>query len=271
MSEHAPSFYVVGEDEVHRALAMAITDAAIEQLCVEHDADWLELDWARRWRAVDERDDVPRHRRWGSLHDDRPPVHGMIRGRPVQPGARKLREAIVEITRRDDHARLLVLLQDTDGKQKLHAGVQQVADWADTDPDVPPVAIGAPHRDAEAWFFAIAERSAQEDLRLAEATRALTFDPARQPERLTSQPNHATTDAKRVVRYVFLADGDTLAEGRPASRPPDPDRADVLARRLASRLDRLTDYEACGLTTFITAVKESARRALHERLPARRS
>ena len=145
----------------------------------------------------------------------------------------------------------VVLLQDTDGDTRLPQGARQVLRWARHKTELPPCAIGTPHRDAEAWFMALLDLSTKESLRNRKATKTLNFDPTRHPERLTSCPNDKITDAKRVVRYVLLQEGRTLTQGRPQSRPPTPDEADTLSRRLASDLDNLNGFKGCELTSFL--------------------
>lgn len=268
MSEGGVPVYVVGEDQVHRALGMALVDAVISKLAHDRDADWVDPDTVRRWSALAEPPGIAENRRWGNINGPSTiRLHGRLDGAPYLPGARQLRSAVVEHARAERSPGLLVLLRDTDGDPEIARGAQQVRDWIDSRRDLPPTAIGCPHRDAEAWFFAASGLTGEEAQRLDQACRVLSFDPTRQPERLTSSPNDARTDAKRVVRFVLLAEGSKLAKGTPASRPPSPDQADALAERVASDLDQLASYDDCGLAPFVDGLKKALVVALDSHLP----
>ena len=54
MADGGVPFYIVCEDEVHRALAMALTDAVIVRV-----APGVSIEKARRWSAIEERESVP--------------------------------------------------------------------------------------------------------------------------------------------------------------------------------------------------------------------
>ena len=256
---------------MHRALAMALFRKVAAELAASRGADYFEFDTAVRWSALRETDDVAEPRRWSDIHDAVPEHHrlrlaGHINGQPIGPGARKLRGKLVECARARRQARLVVLLADTDGDDRLRAGARQVTDWAANQDDLPPVTIGQPHCDAEGWLMAMPSLSARQRERLAQAERVLSFDPSLQPDRLTSKPNDAVTDAKRVLQFVLLEVGDVLASGRPASRPPNDD-ADRLAVQLASDLTRLAPFEACGLASFIAELRSAVAGLLVEHLP----
>lgn len=268
MDEDRLPFYVIGEDEVHRALGMALVDAVIRHLAHERDADWLEPELVRRWSALAEPVDLPEHRRRGDSHRrGHIRQHGYLAGQPCAPGAHKLRALLVEHARAERTPALLVLLQDTDGDPALGKGVRQVQDWAAARDDLPPVAIGCAHREAEAWFMATPGLAAKQPQRLQQARAALGFDPTRQPERLSAQPNDALTDAKRVLRFVLLAEGERLAAGVPDSVSPSLEEVDELAAQLAADLGHLAQFKACGLAPFVAALKAALPRALHQHLP----
>ena len=272
MADDGLCIYVVGEDEVHRALAMALVRRVAEELAVARDADYFEVDGALRWSGLIETTGVPERMRWSDIHADVPESHrvrlaGHIQGQPVGPGARKLRGKFVECARADRAAGMVVLLSDTDADPRLIRGARQVLDWAATQDDLPPVAIGTPHCDAEGWLMATQSLSLEQKVRLASATQVLSFNPSLQPERLTSHPNDAVTDAKRVLQFVILGAGDVLAHGRPASKPPNLE-ADDLAQALASDLRRLDPLTACRLAPFIADLRVAVARLLAQHLPA---
>lgn len=268
MSEGGTPFYVVGEDEAHRALAMALVDAGVRQIALQSDASWLDPDLVRRWSALIESDDVPEARRWGDIKaTPKVRIHPFIDGAPCKPGARRLRAALVEHARSARAPGMVILMLDTDGDEQVLKGAEQVMSWVAGQSDLPPTVIGIPHRDAEAWFFAAPGIDGD---RLADARQVLCFDPTREPERLTSGPNDTPTDAKRVFRFVLLEEGKELVQGRPESRPPSPDEADAWAARLAADIARLSTFKKCHLAGFVRGIETTLRTALREYLPSPR-
>lgn len=270
---------VVGEDRVHHALAVALFDAILLELPDVRKARLKDAASVRDWAPVvagpadalfydSHRDDPlpgPRHR------ENR--ARGYIHGKPVQPGAAKLRRLYLLHAYQPQPPDLVVILQDTDNDPRLLDGAAQVAalakdDWERASPTRKPprLVIGLPHRDAEGWFFA-APVPADAAARLQTAKKVLNFDPSVQPERLTSRPNHAPADAKRVVRFVLLNDGSTIGEGTPASRPPDPDEAAELAGRVASDLKRLSSFEKCNMAPFIRELRAAVGDVFASQLP----
>ncbi len=267
MGEDRVAVYVVGEDQVHRVLAMALVDATISWLAHHRSSDWVEARHVRRWSALEESDQEPEDQRWGDIHR-RPKVrfHGYLDGRPCLPAARKFRASLVEHARADRPPGLVVIMQDTDGDERIIDGARQVLEWAASQPDLPPVVIGTPHRDAEGWFLAAPGIRTRRPDRVERAQKVLSFDPTRHPERLTARPNAAVTDAKRVLRFVLLQEGDDLAPGRPASRSPTPDEAERLASELVADLDALESFDACRLGPFVIALRDAVVRALSDHL-----
>jgi hypothetical protein len=252
---------IVGEDEVHRALAMALMDGVLAAAAGARGADWLDPHHVREWVVVPEGQDQPGRRFYNSHWDHPLPVHGRRRppsfgrraGRPLAPGASRLRHLYQLHALQPEPPDLLVILQDTDGNLELClAGDDLRRMVQDSFHDGPAVVVGFPHRDAEAWLMAAPILPDGESAQRLDAARvALSFDPAKQPERLTSSPNDAVTDAKRVLRFVVLQEGERLAQGTPGSVPPSPTEADELACRLAQHLDRARAYQACNLAGFV--------------------
>lgn len=253
---------IIGEDEVHRALAMALLDAVMLDIFQKCSADWLmEIDEVRSW-VVDASGKL-----FYDSHRDEPPPRklrtaGHIRGEPLKPGASKLRHLYLLHTQQSPAPDLVIILQDTDGSPSLQAAANQVLQlW---EPDFPVLVIGLPHRDADAWLFA-APAPDEVSSRLELARKVLSFDPFHEPERLTSSPNHAITDAKRVVQYVLLGEGEELRIGHPKSKPPS--NADELAQRLTTDLPRLRRFVGCGLASFIDALSLAIGTIFREHLP----
>lgn len=272
MADEGVCVYIVGEDEVHRALGMALIHALANRLAQQTGADWFEFSTAVRWSALEESDAVPEARRWTDIHRDvAPPVRrrlmGHIQGRPVGPGAQKLRGKLVECARASRPARLVVLFHDTDGDSRLLTGAQQVIEWAATQDDLPAVVIGTPAPEAEAWFLLTDGLGPAQQARLDQARAMLNFDPTTEPERLTSKPPAKVTDAKRVVQYVLLEAGTRLAEGHPDSKAPTPERADALAERLAGNPERLVGFAACGIGPFLAALDQAVANTFRDHLP----
>lgn len=266
---------VVGEDEVHRALAMALFDGALATLAAERGADWLVVDDARTWLVFDGGERV-RRGFYDSHREDPLPTRpgrrirttGHINGRPAGPGAAKLRRLFTYHALQPEPPGMVVLLTDTDGDERTAASAEQVRELVTGLEDPPALVIGMPHRDAEAWLFAAAlPTDAQTAERLAAARKALSFDPSREPERLTSSPNDAMTDAKRVLRFVLLHEGEELARGRPRTGPPTPDEADEIAERLARDLDRASTFRNCGLSDFVRDLRAAVATTFRDHVP----
>ncbi|MFN7142886.1 MAG: hypothetical protein ACK4YP_03860 [Myxococcota bacterium] len=246
---------VAGEDEVHRALAMALFDAAARAHADAAGQDWFDVEHQRRWTTPNERDDVPERRRYFDTHREvelpGPTFRfsGRIDGKPLAPSARKLREMWLRHNLLVPRPALLVVLQDSDGAPGVVEGARQVVEWTRRQEGMTLV-VGVPERDAEAWLLAgWRPTDPAEESRLRAARETLHFDPTTQPERLTAHPNDALTDAKRVLRYLVF--GETpLTRGRPESRPPSAEQADELAAEMAADLARVRAHWACNLAGF---------------------
>lgn len=268
---------VVGEDEVHRALAMGLFDGALAAMAAERGADWLEPATSRTWLVYD--GGARERRGYYDSHREDPlpgPVGrrvqptGFIDGRPAGPGASKLRHLYLLHSLQANPPDVVVLLMDTDGDHELVASAEQIRTFVQRFDSPPLLVIGTPHRDAEGWLFVAPVEPGEATKRLAQARTALSFDPTQQPERLTASPNDAVTDAKRVLRFVVLGEGTELARGRPRSAPPSPAEADELVERLAARLDRAATYEACGLARFVRDLHAAVATTFRDSLPPAR-
>lgn len=122
---------------------------------------------------------------------------GHINGKPLRHKAGMWRKILLLFCHRAPRPDAVLLLRDLDGYPTRLEGMQQAArelEWPF------PIAVAAAEPEVEAWWIAgftpelPAERAALQDL-----TRELSFDPTRESHRLTSRPNDAATDAKRVL------------------------------------------------------------------------
>ena len=280
MGDERLRFAVAGEDEVHRALGMKLAEAVVEALAHERDAAWIVRGDTWDFASIDPHTDRPPERRFYDIHQAprnlagrqrRTMLHGHLDGKPLGGDGRRLRQVVLDHAHAEEPPHLLVILHDTDGREAWFPTVDRIRDWIARTEGLPATAIGTPHRDAEAWFFAVPIREEPERARLREASAVLSFDPTKVPERLTSQPDARRTDAKRVVRFVFLGEGDNLTDQQPSSKAPSPEDADALAERLGEALDRLDRYEACRLADFVADLRRAIPRALGSQLPPTRS
>ena len=112
-------------------------------------------------------------------------------------------------------------------------------------------AFGVPHCDAECWFVAALTEAAAPGHK--ESLSTLKFDPLREPERLTAQPNNAERDAKRVLRFLLGQGGASLSATQTGALSWDVYEA--LAEWTPEDLDHLSAYGACGLSDFIEQLR----------------
>lgn len=143
----------------------------------------------------------------------------------------------------------LVIARDLDRQPERRRGFRQVMDDPGMTPPFPVVYAGA-DPEIEAWQIAGFEpETAAEHQALARMKEALGFWPHREAHRLTSRPNDAPTDAKRVL--CALTNG-------------DPDRSD----RCLDDLPRLADR---GSGRGVTAFLDDAERLLVPLVAGRRA
>lgn len=154
---------------------------------------------------------------------------GALRGKPEAVCLADL----VRLSERDagdGHA--LVVLEDTDGKPERIEATEAVGEWFGERPrKAAALVIGTPHRDAEAWIVAGLQADGEIQPQRRKAARLLRFDPCLHPEKLTSAPNIADTDAKRVLGFL-LSDEEQLQALE--SKPPPPDQHEELFARAFS-------------------------------------
>jgi hypothetical protein len=204
---------VVGEDEGHFRVATALVDDVLTA-----EITWLHgiLDSCRGWIGLEANE------RWykyspEDAHDVRPFTidgvtirpQGWIAGEPLKLEASMWRKALLLLCHRMPRPDIVVLARDLDGYPERRAGIEQVLHgfrWPF------PIVVASPEPEIEAWVVSgfqplhDGERAELEQLR-----RELSFDPTRQSHRLTSRPNDAATDAKRVLSRLCNDDPDREA------------------------------------------------------------
>jgi hypothetical protein len=192
---------LVGEDEGHfRAVTTLVDDALLANV------DWVRdvLDSCRAWQGLDA------DQRWykyapGDAYDLRPETnhgvtikpHGRIAGEPLKTGASMWRKALLLFCHADPRPDIVVLACDLDGYPDRRDGIDQVRDglqWPFK------VVAATPDPEIEGWLVSgFVPTNDAERTRLELVRRELAFDPTLQSHRLTSHPNTAATDAKRVL------------------------------------------------------------------------
>jgi len=193
-----------GEDENHFRVVTALVDDALVTTI-----DWVRdaLDGCRTWRGLHGAE------RWykyapDDAYDLRPVTiggvtikpQGRIAGEPLKPEASMWRKVLLLFCHRDPRPDVVVLARDLDGYPDRRAGLEQVCtglSW--------PFAIVAatPEPEIEGWIVSgFVPRNEAEQRQLEQLRGELSFDPTLHSHRLTSHPNDASTDAKRVLRRL---------------------------------------------------------------------
>ncbi len=99
---------------------------------------------------------------------------------------------------------IVVLVRDLDGNPARCDGIEQVCQglpWSFS------VIAATPEPEIEAWLISgFVPVTHDEHTRLEQVRHDLSFDPTLQSHRLTSHPNDARTDAKRVLKQLCLED-----------------------------------------------------------------
>jgi len=200
----------VGEDENHFWVVTKLVDDALVA-----GADWLSgiLDSCRQWRGLHTGE------RWykykpDDAYDLRPVAidgvtikpQGRIAGEPLKPEAGMWRTVLLLFCHANPRPDIVVLARDLDGDPDRRSGLEQVRtrlQW--------PFAIVAavPQPEIEGWLVSgMVPKNPSEQARLEQLRQELSFDPTLQSHRLTSRPNAAPTDAKRVLSRLCESDRD---------------------------------------------------------------
>lgn len=197
------------EDRGHFTVITRLVDDAL----VERHS-WLDgvVESCRRWRGVHDHEDWYKYDP-ADARDLRPitidgrvvSIHGYIGGERLKLEAGMWRRVLMLFARLRPRPDVVVLARDMDGRMERRSGLEQVRAgirW--------PFAVVAatPDPEIEAWRVAgFVSRNRKEGDLLTALCKELSFDPTTESHRLTSHPNDATTDAKRVL--ARLCGGET--------------------------------------------------------------
>jgi hypothetical protein len=213
---------VVCEDRRHFDVVSLLVDA---EALTHH--DWLDgvLDHVRAWRATPEGQapDAPYLKvsadeaRWAEPSVTLPdgtkiPLQGFIDGKPAKPEAQMWRKVLAQLVTQKPRPTAVLLVRDLDGRADRREGMEQVRSKLPWPPDMP-IVLATPEPEMEAWVVSgfVAEDD-KERATLERLRQELSFDPTTEAHRLTSHPNDAATDAKRVL--AALTQGDAMREER---------------------------------------------------------
>ncbi len=251
---------IVGEDTVHAVLLCCLLRQVIREAARELGQEWIVENLIADPAFVGPTD---LHSFIPGLHyrcsissapargpsatiDGRPiKLRGHLDGSPIGPEGQKWRHLLLEVL--SDAPDVVLIAKDTDGRPESLDGLRRVARYYAEADSSRVIVVAAPHRDAEGWLVAgfVPTPATHETKTLATVRRDLNFDPTTSPERLTSHPNDAPTDAKRVLRQLL-----NLAPI--VSMPPSPEDCALLQERLLGDLALLRARNAeSGLTTFL--------------------
>jgi hypothetical protein len=212
------------EDHGHFSVVTRLVD---DKLVLAH--AWLDgvIGNCRSWRGIDENSSWYKYDA-GDAYDLRSvningnciARHGHILGQRLRPEASMWRKVLLLFCACEPRPEVVVLVRDMDGYSARRSGMTQVRDgimWPFK------VVVAAPQPEVEAWRVAgFVPSGEQERTELEAVRRDLSFDPTTESHRLTSHPNDASTDAKRVLtrlcgndqerRDACLADRSRLRE-----------------------------------------------------------
>lgn len=251
---------IIGEDATHAALVHGLVSQTVRDVALAAGVVWLvdAIDGMAplvEWQGTQDLGDFIAGLRYFKRADavrsgkllghtmqigGRPiKLRGFIDDQPQRVDAHEWRLALVGVLA-DEHIEAVIAVRDTDGDRMVLDGLRQAAGLMRRT-----IVICAPHQDAEGWLvlgLGAAER------RPAVAA-ALGFCPVREPHRLTASPNHAATDAKRVLRRLLFDDDRSAALTR-----------EELAAHLAGCLPDASIIAAhgseCGIADFCDGIRQ---------------
>jgi hypothetical protein len=198
---------LVAEDNAHVLLVQTLA----YRVAVEH-VHWLDAETLAvmcRWIGPRGHDDfkLPKDLEF-SASGRKLRIHGKIGGEPLRPEAGMYRRILVAFEQLASVPEIVIIARDGDGRaEQRRSGFHQVVEgqsWSF------PVILAMPEPESEAWIICGFEPETDlERRRYEELLRGgqLSFDPVREPHRLTSRPNDAPTDAKRVEKALMGSDG----------------------------------------------------------------
>lgn len=198
----------VGEDENHFRVATALIDDALVT-----SIDWVRdvLESCREWRGLHAGEQWYKYAP-DDAYDLRPVAiggvtirpQGRIAGEPLKPEAGMWRKVLLLFCHAEPRPDIVVLARDLDGYPSRRDGIDQVCNHL---PWPFPIVIAAPEPEIEGWIVAgFVPKNDDEHARLEQLRGELSFDPTLHAHRLTSHPNDAPTDAKRVLSRLCQDD-----------------------------------------------------------------
>jgi hypothetical protein len=234
-----------GEDKNHFRVVTALVDDALVA-----SIGWVRdiLESCRTWRGL-HGDELWYKYAPEDAYDLRPMTidgvrfapQGWIAGEPLKLEAGMWRRVLMMFHDRKPRPDIVVLARDLDGFPGRRAGSEQVCKglrWPFK------IVIATPEPEIEGWIVSgFTARNDDERARLEHIRKELSFDPTVHSHRLTSHPNDALKDAKRVLSR--LCNGDPEREETCLAR-------DVLRQRGGSNWARefLDDVDERVLPVF---------------------
>lgn len=194
---------IVGEDEGHYRAVTRLVDDAIRFGSIDPDAvrTWQGTNTGERWYKYrpDDAERLPR-----VLPNGRPiRLHGKFGN---EPELHMWRVVLFLFAIAEPRPSAVVLCRDMDAYPDRRKGMQAAREQG---PWPFAIAIAAPAPEVEAWLIAgFQPENEKEREMLEELRKKLSFDPTTQSHRLTSRPNTAPTDAKRVLASLCRNDED---------------------------------------------------------------
>lgn len=198
------------EDGGHFSTVTTLVDAALVSThswldgVIETCRSWRGVHPAEPWYKYDSADafDV----RPIMINGQRIAPRGYIRGEPLKPEASMWRKILLLFCHAQPQPDVVILVRDLDGYVDRRAGLLQVRNRL---PWPFKIVFAGAEPEVEAWLVSGFEpRDHNERARATEAKRDLSFDPMTESHRLTSHPNHAPTDAKRVLEKLCGSEPD---------------------------------------------------------------
>lgn len=192
---------VACEDDGHFSAATFLVDAALLARhdwlrdIIEHCRSWCGLGPSQPWYKYDPAD----------AYDVRPVVidgvriapSGHIGGKRLEPEAGMWRKVLLLFCHCEPRPDVVLLMRDMDGYLERKKGMEQVRSGL---PWPFEIVVAAPEPEIEAWHVAgFKPEDEGEQAALVELCLKLSFRPTLDSHRLTSHPNDAPTDAKRVL------------------------------------------------------------------------
>jgi hypothetical protein len=203
---------VACEDRGHFRVVTRLIDDALVSTHV-----WLDgiLEDCRAWRGLDEDRTWYKYDR-ADAYDLRPiqldgvtiSPQGHIGGKPLKPEANMWRRVLMRFVRCSPVPDIVVVVRDLDGYAERKEGLQQVRDGISWPFDI---VFAGPNPEVEAWEVSGFVPGDQKEREALDALSAeLAFDPTLESHRLTSHPNDAPRDAKKVLLRLCAGARDRL-------------------------------------------------------------